>query len=77
MEATIQIKIKLDKGKELLLSQEDAKKLYDKLHELFGEKERVAYVPYVPYTPPIITRPYTPWYTNGTTITCSDSSVSR
>lgn len=73
MDATIQIKITLDKGKELLLSHEDAKKLYEKLYEVYGEKEKITYVPYSPY----IVQPYEPWCASGdsVTITCSGSSL--
>ena len=76
MDATIQIKITLDKGKELLLSHEDAKKLYEKLYEVYGEKEKITYVPYVPYSPSIV-QPYNPWYSPDhlVTISCNNSSL--
>ena len=73
MVTTIQIKITLDKGKELLLSREDAKKLYEKLHEVYGEKEKITYVPYSPS----IVQPYNPWYSPDhlVTISCNNSSL--
>ena len=74
MNVNIEIKIKLDKGKELTLSGDDAKELYLKLKEIYEERHIKEYVPY-PY------QPYRwPWYvttiygTSGTyTITQSDS----
>ena len=76
MVTTVQIKIKLENGKEIILSHEDAKKLYEVLHEMYGEKEKITYIPYVPYYPPIF-QPYEPWYASGdsVTITCSGSSL--
>lgn len=73
MVTTIQIKITLENGKEIILSHEDAKKLYEVLHEVYGEKEKITYVPYSPY----IVRPYEPWYAScdSVTITCSGSSL--
>jgi len=65
MVTTVQIKIKLENGNELLLSYEDAKKLYEKLHEVYGEKEKITYVPYSPY----IVRSYEPWYASGDSVT--------
>lgn len=71
MVTTVQIKIKLENGKEIILSHENAKKLYEVLHEVYGEKEKITYIPYVPYYP------HNPWYASGdsVTITCSGSSL--
>jgi hypothetical protein len=62
--------IKTKKGKESEWTKEEAKELYEALHELFGKKEvyRDYYVPY---------RPYTVWCSaNNGTSTFSGNAVS-
>ena len=49
METKIQVKIKMNNNKEVILDQEEARELYWKLKEVF-EKDTV-YVPYQPYIP--------------------------
>jgi hypothetical protein len=60
MEAKIEVRIKLDDNRELVMDEKDAKALYDKLHSIFGNYYytypwRVTYTDtnnYVPNTPP-------------------------
>jgi len=83
MEAKIQVKIKMEKGKEITLNQEEAKELFLKLKEIYDQPEKTTYIPFYPYTPPIIwynTKPYTPYWTTtdgSATITYStDNNLS-
>jgi len=49
---------------ELSLTLEEARGLYEELKELFGKEIVPNYVPVYPWDVP--TRPYTPWYMEGT-----------
>lgn len=69
------IELELEDGEKVKVKQTEAKKIYEELHKLFGEKT----VSFYPYTAPYITYPYIPTvykveqkpyevtYTNGTT----------
>lgn len=52
-------------GKDIELSLEEAKELYDVLHELFKKE---TYLPPIPYIPPVNPKPNEPWvtYTDNT-----------
>jgi hypothetical protein len=75
MDIKISIKIKLEKGKEIILDGDDAKQLYFKLKELYETKNN--YIPYPVYqNAPWITWSSHPgdtyeWKYSPYTITCS------
>jgi len=46
MNTEIQLKIKLNKDKEIILNQKEAKKLYEELKTVFEEKITKEYIPY-------------------------------
>jgi hypothetical protein len=74
MEATIQVKIKMAKGKEITLDQKEAKELFLKLKEIYDNPEKITYVPYYPHVQPLIwynTKPYTPYWTT----TCGTATI--
>ena len=60
MNIKIEVKIKLKTGREITLNSDDARELYFKLHEVYGNRY------YIPYTPNIYDwKPYT--------ISCTDT----
>lgn len=87
MEAKIQIKITIAKGKEITLDEKEGKELYLKLHELFGSNN-IQYVPYYPYWPqytssprwidntdPIYPDPMKIWYKNTCGTISADNPI--
>lgn len=62
MNINIEIKVKMDKGKELLLKGDEAKELYLKLKEIYEQVEYVPYrYPWYIYTTTNAPQPWT-WY---------------
>ena len=51
-------------GKEIKLSIEEAKRVYDELRQMFGENPTCPIYPWYPEPEPVY--PYTPWYSPGT-----------
>ena len=76
MNVQFKLTVKLEKGKEFTLTEDEARELQTKLNALFGETKFVPYTPYVPVQPilPIWYQqkqhPYD-WYT----IYCSSDSA--
>lgn len=70
MNVNIEIKVKMDKGKELVLKDDEAKELYLKLKEIYEERVVKEYVPYRWY--PYYNDPYKPtWISSGGTYSVS------
>jgi hypothetical protein len=75
MSAEIIVKLKLANGKTIELDGKDAKKVFEDLKEIYGEK--ISYFPYSPYYPIYVDKqpeifPQLPYYT-----TCGTSSISQ
>jgi uncharacterized membrane protein YecN with MAPEG domain len=51
MNINIEIKVQMEKGKEIVLKGDEARELYLKLKEIY--QDRVEYVPYREYVPPL------------------------
>jgi len=73
MNVSIEIKIKMEDGKEVILKDKEARELFLKLSEIYEVDKAKEYVPYYPYIPPIITPsiPYDPnriWYSSDSTL---------
>lgn len=78
MEAKIQVKIKMEKGKEITLNQEEAKELFLKLKEIYDQPEKITYIPTYPIYRDWTWKPvpYTPcWTTTAGTATITYSTA--
>jgi hypothetical protein len=51
MKIDVEVKIKLEKGKQISLKNQDARELYEKLKEIY-EKKEINWYPYYPTTYP-------------------------
>jgi len=78
MSIKIEIKLKLDNGTDITLSDEDAKNLYLKLKEIY-HKEPITYIPYYPTPYPWYrSYPTAPWtYTITNDGTCNAAGISQ
>ncbi len=72
MKVNIEIKIKMDNGKDVILNHDEAKELLSKLKDIFPEPI------YIPSMPTIIQEPYRwrekAWYSNTGNVTISNKT---
>ena len=72
MNINVEVKIKMDKGTELILKNDEAKELYLKLKELYEKETTWVPLPYYPVQP-YIWEPYKVWYSSDNTYSVSSS----
>ena len=80
MDVNIEVKIKMDKGKEIILKDEEARELFLKLKGIYEKEKTTEYVPWYPYYPNApfypVTYSYETWSSSDNTISISCNTLS-